>query len=145
MLLEKLYRLFFFFFQEVIPHCCWIARTDYVTMEVMQQISGIIGATRKHARTDSTTLLMNPKTFYCSRSLNIKIDHKTIVHCFITFTCCLVLPMTSLVTHRPPMAPRPLTIMASAFRASRQPPLSQNPAYAPGYRSEYFLGISPNY
>ena len=36
-----------------------------------------------------------------------------------------------LVTLRPPTAPRPLTVTASAFHASRQPPLSQNPAYAP--------------
>ena len=50
----------------------------------------------------------------------------------------LVFPRTCfhglLVTPRPPTAPRPLTVMASAFRASRQPPLSQNPAYAPGSR-----------
>ena len=31
----------------------------------------------------------------------------------------------------PPSASRPATVMASTFRASRQPPLSQNPAYAP--------------
>ena len=31
----------------------------------------------------------------------------------------------------PPAVPRPPTIMALAFRASCQPPLSQNPAYAP--------------
>ena len=36
-----------------------------------------------------------------------------------------------IVTPRPPTAPRPLTIMVSAFCASCQPPLSQNPAYAP--------------
>ena len=32
---------------------------------------------------------------------------------------------------RPLAAPRPLTVMAPAFHVSRQPPLSQNPAYAP--------------
>ena len=37
-----------------------------------------------------------------------------------------------LAAPRPTTASRPLTVMASAFRALRQPPLSQNPAYTPG-------------
>ena len=36
-----------------------------------------------------------------------------------------------IVAPRPPAAPRTPTVMASAFHASRQPPLSQNPAYTP--------------
>ena len=39
--------------------------------------------------------------------------------------------MLSWVSSGPPTAPSPPTVMASAFRTSRQPPLSQNPAYAP--------------
>ena len=33
--------------------------------------------------------------------------------------------------HGPLVTPKPLTVAMSAFRASRQSPLSQNPAYAP--------------
>ena len=35
------------------------------------------------------------------------------------------------MTPRPPTPPKSLTVMASAFCASHQPPLSQNPAYVP--------------
>ena len=38
-----------------------------------------------------------------------------------------------------PAALRPLTVMASAFRPSRQPPLSQNPAYTPDLAMQVFL------
>ena len=40
----------------------------------------------------------------------------------------------SLVAPRPQAAPGPPNVMASAFVVMCQPPLSQNPAYAPGYR-----------
>ena len=55
-----------------------------------------------------------------------------------------------LVTPRLLTAPRPLTVMASAFRASRQPPLSKNPAYAPDNNflqrgGDLFLEIETQY
>ena len=47
-----------------------------------------------------------------------------------------------LVILRPLTVPGPLTIMASALRTSRQPPLSQNPAYAPAHITWKNTGLS---